>query len=317
MLQESRSPGFCRLTFGVLIGFLAAVMPLSVACAGKPGGGMDGTKVAGAHEKHRNDLRFEASRQETLTAVGSRLVLDNDTGDVTLRADPSARAMTAQVRVKAKGKTQAEADALLARIAATMAASAKPGEVLAKGDLPEHLTNSWGEVSWVITVPAECALQINTGMGDVHAEGSRGGATLESGMGDVVAEAFSGALDAKTGMGDVEANGEGPMKLTTGMGTISVRATGTDPISADTGMGDVELTVADGFKARVNATTGMGEVEFIGGVTVSAGKSNGGRRRESGPSGSFQGDIGGPGGPDIRLSSGTGDIRIQAGAQPD
>jgi hypothetical protein len=310
MPRHVRSCSVRWTPFGVLMGLAVWAVSTLGAVAQHSGGRMHD---AGSTRQHHGDMPFHSSRQETFTAPGTRLVLRNDRGDVTLRSDPAARAVTALVTVRAEALTQQEADRVLAKLKASMAASG-PGEILAEGDGPDHLNYCSAEISWVITTPADCELRVNTGMGEIVASETRAAAVLQTGMGDITVEGLAGALEARTGMGAIDVKGSGAMRLSTGMGSISIQPVGSviEPIRAESGMGDVELVFAEGFKACLNAKTDLGEVEFLGGVRIH----DAGRRDDDGLdlSGSFRGDIGGPGGPDVRLSSGTGDIRVRIAA---
>jgi len=194
-----------------------------------------------------------------------------------------------------------------------------------------------------VTLPPGMALELDTGSGDIRVEGDTGGRPVaaDTGSGDVSVSGRVSGFKADTGSGDVRARLEGPcgeVAVDTGSGGIdfsgaaqSFKAeTGSGDVKAvglaggatfDTGSGSVEAefsTLAAG--SRIAADTGSGEVS----LRLPRGTAPSGRLETS--SGTIQSDFpgtfnkgedtytlaAGPGGPELKVETGSGDIVVAA-----
>ncbi len=196
-------------------------------------------------------------------------------------------------------------------------------------------------VDYEITVPADTVVRTQTGSGDQRVEDLHGKLDLESGSGDmrlrnitaeihlhagsgdVEAYDVSGPVTAETGSGDVrvDAKGPGDVHVSTGSGTIELRNV-KGGLGVQTGSGDVtvkgEQTAAWGIKTSsgnvdlelpvnaafdLDASTGSGEIETSRQVVaIVQGKIGGSRSKITGKANG--------GGPELRVHTGSGDIRI-------
>lgn len=142
--------------------------------------------------------------------------------------------------------------------------------------------------------------KLATGSGDINATGLEGGFTIITGSGVVRLES-SGEGDgmAQTGSGDIELkNVHGSLKAQTGSGDIKVIGTPSAPWRLMTGTGDVELWTGNA-PMTLDASTGSGDIRTDHEVVMQGpvsphhvvGKINGG-------------------GTEVRIETGTGDIRV-------
>ena len=142
--------------------------------------------------------------------------------------------------------------------------------------------------------------KIGTGSGNIHASALRGGFSVNTGSGDIVAEQTgSGDVRAHTGSGNIELRGlRGSLQAGTGSGDLKITGTPTGDWKLTTGSGNIDLwTGSTGF--NLDAHTGSGSVHSDHEMTVQgsfdhhhiAGRVNGG-------------------GPDVRIQTGSGDVRI-------
>ena len=142
--------------------------------------------------------------------------------------------------------------------------------------------------------------RLHTGSGDIHATGLQGGFSLGTGSGNIYAEqAGQGDVRASTGSGNIELNHlRGGLNASTGSGDIKVNGTPASPWKLETGSGSVELWTGDAA-LTLDASTGSGIIRSDRQITA------------HGKSGlhHMKGDISG-GGPMVRISTGSGDIRI-------
>ena len=113
-----------------------------------------------------------------------------------------------------------------------------------------------------IYVPADAAVELETGSGELAVRGVRGGVVAQTGSGDVLLDRVGGGVvTAETGSGEVRAIGVSAtesMRAETGSGDVIMnldRAPGETFV--DTGSGEVLMTVPD-VVYRVSTETGSG-----------------------------------------------------------
>lgn len=121
-------------------------------------------------------------------------------------------------------------------------------------DLFDHIS-----IDYEVTVPADVALNLHSGSGDVEVDHVGRYLSASSGSGNVRAHGNHGPTDLSSGSGNVELEqeGAGDVKARSGSGNIKVHGFN-GALSAATGSGDVE---ADGKLAGAAAlTSGSGNV---------------------------------------------------------
>ncbi len=138
-------------------------------------------------------------------------------------------------------------------------------------------------IDYEITAPADVALNLHSGSGDVTTEGVGRFLTASSGSGNVRADGVSGNVDLQSGSGDI---------------TIDER-TGGD-VKARTGSGNVHV---HGFNGTLTARSGSGDIDADGHLTGAA-------TLESG-SGNVRLHLGNDAHFNLEASTGSGDIRIR------
>ncbi len=148
-------------------------------------------------------------------------------------------------------------------------------------------------------------LHAETGDGNINVGAANGDIRLHTGDGNITGDGLAGMLAADTGDGNINLEGRfHVMDVRTGDGNIEITALeGSRVASAwkiDTGDGNVVLRLPDGVGADLDAHTGDGHVKIDFPVTIS------GKVEESRVRGPMNG-----GGPQLAVSSGDGDIRIE------
>lgn len=142
--------------------------------------------------------------------------------------------------------------------------------------------------------------KIGTGSGNIHASGLRNGFSVNTGSGDIVAEqSGQGDVKARTGSGNIELKSlNGGLDAHTGSGDLKITGTPVGEWHLETGSGNVDLTTGStGF--NLDASTGSGSVHSDPQMTVQGSFNN------HHVSGQVKG-----GGPNVRIRTGSGDIRI-------
>lgn len=126
------------------------------------------------------------------------------------------------------------------------------------------------EVDWLVVLPADTALDISHGVGQVAVEGTTGDIDVEVGVGDVsVAESQAQDVFIQIGVGraDVEAV-EPPRRISgrVGVGEIAVRVPDTVPYRVDTRSGTAEVanSIGDDPTASrvIDVESGVGRVSI-------------------------------------------------------
>jgi DUF4097 and DUF4098 domain-containing protein YvlB len=175
-------------------------------------------------------------------------------------------------------------------------------------------------IDYEVTAPADVALNLRSGSGDievnnvgrwvgatsgsgnVRAHGVHGPAELQTGSGDIeLGESSQGDIKAKTGSGSVRIHGlDGGLTVKTGSGDVEAdgRVTGASGVS--TGSGDVRLKVAPDSHFTLEASTGSGDIR----VHIPGAPQPGEGTRHH-----FTAAISG-GGPALEVRTGSGDIEL-------
>jgi DUF4097 and DUF4098 domain-containing protein YvlB len=163
-------------------------------------------------------------------------------------------------------------------------------------------------------------VRASAGSGRIEVDESAGSVTARTGSGSIHVDSLDGSLDAHTGSGSVTgermgraradvttASGRislsgvrGPVRLHAASGNIMVDGEPSDSWDVGTASGSVDLRVPAGAAFNLSARTHSGRIHTDRPLTVSEGFT----RRE------LRGQVG-SGGPDIRVSTASGSIRIQ------
>jgi len=115
---------------------------------------------------------------------------------------------------------------------------------------------------WTLTLPANLAVAVKVGVGDVVIRQVAGAIRVEVGVGDVRVQELQGQLDAETGVGDIEVRGSweavGAVALETGVGDVRLLA----PQRRERGEGLVSksLQLQGPGPHPLKATTGVGDI---------------------------------------------------------
>ena len=176
-------------------------------------------------------------------------------------------------------------------------------------------------IDYDITAPAQVAMNLQTGSGDittdrlgrflkaqsgsgnVHALGLHGNAELQTGSGDIdLAESGSGNVEARSGSGTIRIHGlDGGLNARTGSGDIDAEGSLHGPAVFRSGSGSINLHLQPDARFNLDAATGSGDVRVN--YPNAPQTSPDDRRHLDGP-------VNG-GGPKLEARTGSGDISIQ------
>lgn len=254
----------------------------------------------------------EATFERTLTVNGSVLQLMVSTGSGNIQL---TRGSDNQVHIVGHVKASWGGNPDEVRQIADHPPIEQTGNIVRVGQMHENLHNI--SISYEIEAPGNASLNASSGSGNVTDDGVGENASLHSGSGNIHATALGGGFTVGTGSGTIYAEqaGEGDVKASTGSGNIELRnlrggliahtgsgnikvgGTPASPWRVHTGSGDVEFWPGSaGF--NLNASTGSGDIRSDRPITMQVGN----RHHISGNIAS--------GGPEVRISTGSGDIRV-------
>lgn len=195
------------------------------------------------------------------------------------------------------------------------------GNTVRIGDTKERGLFNNLSVDYDITVPADVALNLHSGSGDIEVNQVGRFVAASSGSGSVRAHGIHGPSDLESGSGDLELEDEAPgdVKARTGSGSIHVRGlngsfnarTGSGDIEVEgriqgagmisTGSGDVRLHLSPDTHVTLEGSTGSGDIRVHMPGFVRA---NGESSRHH-----VTTQING-GGPPLQIRTGSGDIEV-------
>ncbi len=175
-----------------------------------------------------------------------------------------------------------------------------------EGDARLHTSNGA-----IHTSRTQGALVAETSNSAIEIQDHRGDIEAHSSNGHIEAEATGGGFRAETSNSSIEAtlkdpNPGMPVKADSSNGHIHIRLEGAKlpPVKIDTSNSSIELRLPPEAQAHIEAETSNGDITSDFGMTVPPGSTRSKRRLE--------GSIG-SGGPDMRLHSSNGSIRILKG----
>ena len=146
------------------------------------------------------------------------------------------------------------------------------------------------------------SVRAETGSGSLRIRGVHGSASLHSGSGDIELEqSAQGDTKLETGSGSIRAHGvNGGLQAESGSGDIEIYGRPATDWRLQTGSGSIRLNLGNDARFNVNASTGSGSIRVQQPTTQMA-SSNGHHLTAS---------VNG-GGPNLRASTGSGDIEIK------
>ncbi|MES2219688.1 MAG: DUF4097 family beta strand repeat-containing protein [Acidobacteriota bacterium] len=185
-------------------------------------------------------------------------------------------------------------------------------------EVGQHTHFNHVSIDYVVTAPSGTDVNANSGSGDLNITGLNAPLKASTGSGDIFAKNLTGDISlstgsgdihgwmtgshstsAKTGSGSIELNGvAGGLQAATGSGDITVSGQPGDGWKLETGSGSVTLNTGQSAY-NLDASTSSGDVHSDPPLTTH------GTLSRSHVSGEING-----GGPTVRVSTGSGDIRI-------
>lgn len=222
----------------------------------------------------RRNISSQVEESKTLkvdTEKPLTLKVNSAAGNVTVTG---ANVDTVQVKAvkTAYDSTQARADEEVKTVKYTVEQNGN--SITLKYELPKstNFSNNINTVDFIVTVPAETSVTVDTGFGKVNVSGVKGDADLENDFGDVTVENIEGALSVQTNSGAIEASsikaGDKDISLKSDFGGITLEKASAANITFESNSGKVTLK-------DVNATgdfsskSDFGDTKFENGSAAS------------------------------------------------
>jgi len=188
-------------------------------------------------------LKVDAKKPLTLN-------VNDAAGDITVTGGDVETVQVKAVKT-AYDSSQARADEEVKTIKYTVEQSGN--NITIKYEIPKSMnfSNNVNTVDFIITVPTETAVKVDTGFGEVNVSDVKGDADLANDFGDVTAQNIEGALSVKTNSGTVAAGsikaGSKNIELRSDFGNINLEKASAEDITFQSSSGKVTLK-------EVNAT---------------------------------------------------------------
>ena len=282
--------------------------------------------------------RAEGHFDRTLPVNGAvNLELTTGSGEVNVKTGGSNQVVIHGAVTSNQARWGGDSDSAVRSVESNPPISQSGNSIRIGYNIPEDAKRRVS-ISYEITVPPDTTLAVDTGSGDISAEGVRAPAKLhtgsggirahdlgpqshmETGSGSIRADSIAAPTYASTGSGSIQADltGSGEVDVHTGSGGIDVRGvngsikgrTGSGQINVDgavkgpwqlhAGSGSVRVTLSSGSGFELNVHTGSGSIHSELPITVQ------GTLNKHELRGAVRG-----GGPEVEVSTGSGDIEIR------
>jgi DUF4097 and DUF4098 domain-containing protein YvlB len=136
-----------------------------------------------------------------------------------------------------------------------------------------NFNNKINTVDFVITVPNETTVNVDTGFGEVSVANTKGNADIRNDFGDVTLENIEGGLTVQTNSGEVNATsitaGNEAINLHSDIGAVILKKAGGRDITLDSNSGKITLSEVRAT-GKLIAGTDYGNVKFENGSAASS-----------------------------------------------
>jgi len=209
----------------------------------------------------------EAERHLELDAADiQQLAIENDNGSILVRGIDSGtndNKIYVDVRVRAGGKDQVEAEACLGAIEIEAAPVTRKIQLVRTNWLRAKRPD-WGQrLSYSVRLPKRMAVQAQTDNGRITVEDTAGPIVLDSGNGALVIRGGAREVRAHSGNGRIVVQTAAPdIDLDSGNGSIQADLTANGPVAGriDTGNGRVRVGFSPNTFADLTVNTGNGRI---------------------------------------------------------
>jgi DUF4097 and DUF4098 domain-containing protein YvlB len=231
-------------------------------------------RLTGNNPFDKRNISSQVEENKTLKIDSAKpvtLKVDDAAGSVTVTG---ADVETVQVRAikTAYDSSQARADAEVKTVKYSIEQDGNTITLTYELAQSMNFSNNVNTVSFIVTVPSETTVDINSSTGEVGVTGVQGQVAIENKFGDITIEQVDGALDAQTNSGGINVSAvtarDGDIELISGFGSISMSQVSGAGVSADSKSGKLELENVRSTK-DMNLSSDFGNVKFDNGAAAS------------------------------------------------
>ena len=248
---------------------------------------------------------FEKRASEQLFAPvsGSRIVVVNNVGAVSVTADPAATDVRAHVVRVGKGGSPTSAAKALEEVTASLEAQ-PDGTIRASVIHPNPSGANRYEVIWEIVAPPALAVQITNTVGEVKVVEFAGPIDISTDVGEVTVLGSQSGTSVRIDVGDAEVRSLPPISIVSDVGDIDldVLPGASGAVVARTDVGSIDMRLPRGGWGELDVLTGTGDVD----VNLSDLGLTGVKRSDE----RFSATLVGGQGAKVEARSGVGDVRV-------
>lgn len=220
----------------------------------------------------RHNIASQLEESKTLKVDSKKPIALNIVSAAGAVSVTGADVDTVQIKVikTAYDSTQARADAEVKTIQYTVEQNGNA--ISLKYELPKSMnfSNKVNSVDFIVTVPNETAVSVDTGFGDVSLTGTKGNAELQNDFGDLTIQNVQGALSAKTNSGQVSAAsieaGSADINLNSEFGSVRIENANGKNITLNSNSGKITLKQVQATHTLTTQTS-FGDTDFENGST--------------------------------------------------
>ncbi len=200
-----------------------------------------------------------------------KLTVNSAAGDVSVTGG-DVDSVQVKVVKTAYDSTQARADEEVKTIKYTVEQNGNA--ITLKYELPKSMnfSNNINTVDFIVTVPTETTVTVDTGSGEVSVTDVKGDAQLENDFGDVTAENIEGSLSIQTNSGTVEATsikaGSKDIELRSDFGNITLEKANAANITFQSNSGRITLKDVNAT-GDFNSKSDFGDTKYENGSAAS------------------------------------------------
>jgi DUF4097 and DUF4098 domain-containing protein YvlB len=248
------------------------IVALALVCVGIASVGFF-TLNYGFRTNNPFDVRNISSKLEeskTLNVDTTKLLTLKVVDDAGAVAITGADVDSVEVKVvrTAYDSSQARADEEVKNIKYTIEQTGNV--IILKYELPRSMnfSNNINTVDFVVTVPHEVTVDVNTNMGEVSVASTKGNVDIKNSFGDVTTEDIEGALSVHTNSGEVNATsivaGSEKIDLSSDFGNVILKKADAKDITLDSNSGAITLSEVRAT-GDLTMNTDFGNTEFENG----------------------------------------------------
>jgi DUF4097 and DUF4098 domain-containing protein YvlB len=285
---------------------LSPLAPREIALASPPASPAPSALLENA------SAQSEATFDRSLTFSGKLLLsVSTASGNITFK-----RGAANQVHIHGIVKANKNGDPAQVTQVAANPPITQDGNTVKIGGHQENLHNI--SISYEIEAPADAKINAATASGNITDTGVGDGAKLATASGNIVASGLEGGFTIQTGSGNIgiDSAGQGDAKAQTGSGNIDLKGV-SGALQAQTGSGRIKAAGTPSSPWKLQA--GSGNIELVtGSAPMDLDASTGSGSISTNPPRAMQSSedhhhlrmqLNG-GGPEVRVETGSGDIRV-------